>query len=466
MHLRSSRLACRRHKNPRHRLDTPASGCEQITVGTITDDGDHLTVNAKLASAPIPSAPTICTTVVHSGAFAFLTIAKIVKPVTLVSYGDVHFDVVAKGTFDGSPQNRFFVLQSDTELAAALAEFTVRSNQPITAGFTSQTLLGVFVAHPSPCDETTVTSITQDTVSMTVNVNHVSHPDAICITSIVSGSFEFVTIPKTSKPVSFNITKVAANTDGPIQFNKVSAGYYQGTLQEPLLVIQSATGLRTSLAGITLLSDTPIADFSTQTLIGVFINTEASGCNTVAVSTINQDANHMTVTAMVNPALNPSDPMTCTVVTHSGVYVFVTIAKTAQPVTLVLGSDVHFEAAAHGAYLGTPQQQQLVIQSDAGLAAALTGVTQMNNESIRVNVDFSTQTLLGIFVTHAVGCDGGTYIAKITDTGVGLIVNANHITYGTVPCPTVFYNGTYAFVALSKTTKPATFIVTETGITH
>lgn len=447
-------------------IDTSASGCEQITVNSIADDGDHLTVIARLSSAPPPSGPSICTTVVHSGAFAFLTIAKIVKPVTLVTRDDVHFDVVAKGTFDGSPQNRFFVLQSDSELAAALAEVQVRSNKLITADFATQTLIGVFVAHPSPCDETIVTSITQDAASITVNANYVARPAAICITSIVSGSFAFVTIPKTSKPVSFNITEVVANADGPIQFNTVAAGHYQGTVQKPLLVIQSGTELSTALADITLLGDAPIADFSTQTLIGVFISSNTSDCNTVTVSTINQVSEHLTVATVVNSAFNATGPMTCTVVLHDGAYVFVTIAKASQPVTLVLGSDVSFAAAAHGAYIGTPQQPQLVIQSDTELAAALTEITQLNNEPINITVDFSTQTLLGVFVAHADGCDGGTYVAKITDTGAELIVNANHITYGNVPCSAVFYNGTYVFVGITKTTKPATFVVTEVDVTH
>lgn len=444
-----------------------SAGCEHVTISSITDDGNHLTVNASTTNS---SGTTPCLPVMIDGGYILANLEKTTKPITLVTHGDVHFNVVAKGTFNGSPQNSFFVIQSTAELDAALAKVTIRRYPPIIADFTTQTLLGVFVAHSSPCDETVITSVKADAAGITVNANHISRPNVICIASVVGGSFELVTIDKTSRPVAFALSKIEPPAGYNFPFNVISNGDYQGAAQNQLLVIQSSAELSSALANLTLSGNAPTADFTRQTLIGVFVNTAtSSGCEKVAVSTIIEENNSPTITvnALVSTARSPLGPNTCTIVAHNGTYAFVTMTKTTTPITLTIRHDVHFVTVTQGSYIGTPQKQQLVIQSEAEFTAALTGVSTVSGGQITINVDFAKQTLLGLFVTHATtGCDGGTGVAKITDDGAKLTVTAEHVTHVNLFCAAVFYDGTYVFVAVPKTTKPATFVVTEVVVTH
>ena len=244
-----------------------------------------------------------------------------------------------------------------------------------------------------------------------------------------------------------------------LPFKSVSNGYYQGVSKKQLIVAQTSAELTAALADITLMGVAPSADFSTQTLIGVLINTPVSACESVNISAITDDTDHLTVNANFEPAQNSTGPNACVAVFHNGVYTFVTIAKITKPVTLVTRGDVHFDVVAKGIYgdKSTPKKYQLVIQTEAELADALTGV-MLGGQPLRA--DFSTQTLIGVLVADSSAC-GETVLTKITDDGAGLTVNANHVSHPTTPCIAVMVGGSYAFVTIPKTAKPVTFVVTD-----
>ena len=269
-------------------------------------------------------------------------------------------------------------------------------------------------------------------------------------------------VPPTPPAQESTPSTPVANQD--VQFNSASNGYYQGTAKKQLVVIQSGTELTAALADITLLGVEPTADFSSQTLIGVLINSAASGCENVTVSTITQDSDRLTVNAIVSSAQNPSGPRTCTAVFHNGAYAFVTIAKTTKPVALVTsGGDVNFDVVAKGTYDGTPKKLQLVIQSTTELADALSGV-ELSDDQTAI-ADFSTQTMIGVFTAHASACEQ-TIVTKITDDGAGLTVSANHVSHANINCIAIIVGGSDTFVTIPKTKKPVTFVVTDIVVTH